>query len=60
MANPMEKPGAQMAVVGACSVTDCRHNHGEECHAGSIEVRVGSSGAECGTYAPDHSARPRP
>lgn len=60
MQNPMEKPKAQASVVGACTVTDCTFNESEECHAGSIQVKVGSSGAVCGTYTPERSTRPRP
>ena len=60
MQNPQERPQAQLSVVGACSVTDCRFNEDHECHAGSIEVRVGPDGAHCATYQPEGSTRPRP
>lgn len=60
MQSPQEKPRAQTSVVSACSVTDCRHNENQECHAGEIEVRVGAQGAVCGTYAPEGASRPRP
>ena len=60
MQNPLEKSLPQASVVGACTVTDCKFNENHECHAGSIEVRVSASGAECGTYTPERSTRPRP
>lgn len=60
MAQPQEKSIPQTSVVGACTVTDCRHNEGNECHAGRIEVKVGPDGAHCGTYSPEGSQRPRP
>ncbi|HEX6370620.1 MAG TPA: DUF1540 domain-containing protein [Longimicrobium sp.] len=60
MQNPLEKPMPQTSVVGACTVTDCKFNENHECHAGSIEVRVSSNGAECGTYTPERNTRPRP
>ncbi|HWK90127.1 MAG TPA: DUF1540 domain-containing protein [Longimicrobium sp.] len=60
MQNPQEQPAAQTSVVGACTVTDCKFNENHECHAGSIEVRVGPTGAECGTYTPQADIRPRP
>jgi hypothetical protein len=60
MQNPLERPQAQTSVVGACTVTDCKFNEHHECHAGQIEVRVSSSGAECGTYSPEGNTRPRP
>lgn len=60
MQNPQERPQANLSVVGACSVTDCRFNEDHECHAGQIEVRVGPDGAHCATYTPEASARPRP
>ncbi|NNC28687.1 DUF1540 domain-containing protein [Longimicrobium terrae] len=56
----MERPQAQTSVVGACTVTDCKFNENHECHAGQIEVRVSSNGAECGTYSPEGNNRPRP
>ena len=60
MANPQERRAEAASVVGACSVTDCKFNENHECHAGSIEVRVSSNGAECGTYTPERNTRPRP
>jgi hypothetical protein len=60
MQNPQERARPQASVVGACTVTDCRFNEDSECHAGQIEVRVSASGAECGTYSPEGSDRPRP
>lgn len=60
MANPQEQHSAETSVVAACTVTDCVHNEDKECHAGSIEVRVGAQGAVCGTYKPEGDARPRP
>jgi hypothetical protein len=60
MQNPLEKSLPQTSVVGACTVTDCKFNENHECHAGSIEVRVSSNGAECGTYTPERNTRPRP
>lgn len=50
----------QASVVGACTVTDCKFYEDHECHAGEIEVRIGSTGAVCGTYTPDWQSRPRP
>jgi hypothetical protein len=60
MQNTQQKPLPQTSVVGACTVTDCKFNESHECHAGTIEVRVSGSGAECGTYSPEGSTRPRP
>lgn len=60
MSNPMERALPQASTVGSCSVTDCRHNEGQECHAGSIDVKVGPDGAHCATYSPEASNRPRP
>jgi hypothetical protein len=60
MANPQEQRAAEMSVVSACTVTDCVHNEQRECHAGSIEVKVGPGGAACATYKPEGQARPRP
>ena len=60
MQNPMERPAAKQSVVGACTVTDCKFNENQECNAGSIEVRVSGAGAECATYTPEASTRPRP
>lgn len=52
MENPQEKAAARTSVVGACTVTDCKFNENHECHAGQIDVRVGSGGAICATYSP--------
>ncbi len=60
MQNPQEQARPQASVVGACTVTDCKFNEDHECHAGEIEVRVSGNGAECGTYTPEGSTRPRP
>ena len=60
MQNPQERAQANLSVVGACSVTDCRFNEDHECHAGQIEVSVGPDGAHCATYTPEASVRPRP
>ena len=60
MQNPQERPSTQASVVGSCSVTDCRHNDHNECHAGQIEVKVGPDGAHCATYSPESTPRPRP
>lgn len=60
MQNPQERSAAATSVVSACTVTDCKFNEAHECHAGQIEVRVGPNGAQCGTYTPEASQRPRP
>jgi hypothetical protein len=60
MQNPGQRAQANASVVGSCSVTDCRFNDHQECHAGQIEVRVGPDGAHCGTYQPEGNLRPRP
>ena len=60
LAHAATKAEPRPSVVGACSVTDCKFNENHECHAGTIEVRVGADGAVCGTYSPEGSNRPRP
>ena len=60
MQNPQQQPGSETSVVSSCTVTDCRFNEEHECHAGQIEVKVGTDGAHCGTYSPEGDQRPRP
>ncbi len=61
MANPQEKPRAETSRVAECTVTDCKYNEHEDCHAGEIRVQIGAQGAVCGTYEPEGgAARPRP
>jgi uncharacterized protein DUF1540 len=38
--------------VGACKMTDCRHNSRLECQAGGITVGPGQEHADCLTYSP--------
>ena len=59
MANPQEKRAAQPSAVAACTVTDCKFNENQDCHAGEIRVEVGAQGAVCATYTPEKNrARP--
>ena len=43
---------SDMAGVGACKVTSCRHNSDLECSAETIRVGLHDSHADCLTFAP--------
>ncbi len=36
--------------VGACKITDCRHNQSLKCNAGNIEIARKSCNADCITF----------
>jgi hypothetical protein len=59
MADPQRKAAPGASTVSECSATDCKHNRNEECHAGSIVVRMEGGRATCGTYDPG-SPKTRP
>ncbi len=49
--NSLETGGKAMSgSVGACKVTDCRHNDNLECSAPSIEVSRDKCKADCMTF----------
>ena len=58
MTQRAEQRAPQASVVSACSASECTHNEGGECHAGSIEVQMKNGGAICATYTPEPRARP--
>ncbi|WP_030166873.1 DUF1540 domain-containing protein [Streptomyces sp. NRRL S-813] len=43
---------ASTGQVGACKMTDCRHNSRLECRARGIAVGPGREAADCLTYSP--------